>query len=73
MNPITIYTANRRGDKYNTYYPDKRIIASVEDLTEAAQYDQVFAEYSENHRGNDDFIRSDFSTLGSSSSEISML
>ena len=59
MKPITIYTANRRGDKFNTFYPEKRVIASVEDMTEAAQYDQVFAEYKDNHRGNDYFIRSD--------------
>ena len=43
MKPITIYTANRRGDKYNAFYPEHRVIASVEDMTEAAQYDQVYA------------------------------
>ncbi len=59
MKPITIYTANRRGDKFNTFYPEKRVITSVEDMTDAAQYDQVFAEYKDNHRGNENFIRSD--------------
>ncbi len=59
MQPITIYTANRRGDKYNTFYPEKRIITSVEEMTEAAQYDQVFAEYKDCRRSNDNFIRSD--------------
>ena len=59
MKPITIYTANRRGDKYNAFYPEHRVIASVEDMTEAAQYDQVYAEYVDNHRGNENFIRSD--------------
>ena len=59
MKPITIYTANRRGDKYNTFYPERRVIASIEDMTEAAQYDQVFAEYVGNHRANENFIRAD--------------
>lgn len=59
MKPITLYTANCRGDKFNTVYPVKREIASVEDLREAVQYDQVFAEYEGNHRAITDFIRSD--------------
>ena len=59
MKPITIYTANRRGDKFNTFYPEKRIISSAEDLTEAAQYDQVFAEYKDCHRAVTNFICSD--------------
>lgn len=59
MNPITIYTANRRGDKFNTFYPEKRIISSVEELTEAAQYDQVFASYKDCHRAVKNFICSD--------------
>ena len=59
MKSITIYTANRRGDKFNTFYPERRIISSAEDLTEAAQYDQVFATYEGNHRSKDNFICSD--------------
>ena len=59
MKPITLYTANRRGDKFNAVYPVKREIASVGDMKEAAQYDQVFAEYRGRHRAIADFIRSD--------------
>lgn len=59
MNQITIYTANRRGDRFNTFYPEKRVISSVEDLTEAARYDQVFATYADCHRAIANFICSD--------------
>ena len=44
MKPITICTANCRGDRYNTVYPVRREIAALDDLREAVQYDQVFAE-----------------------------
>ena len=59
MKPITIYTANCRENKYNTRYPVRRKITTVDDLQEAAKYDQVFAEYRDCHRSIDDFIRSD--------------
>ena len=59
MKPITVYTANCRGDAYNTVYPVKREVASIEELREAARYDQVFAEYVGLHRSKNDFIRSD--------------
>ena len=59
MKPITIYTANRRGDKFNTFYPEKRIINSDEDMTDAAQYDQVFATYEGNQRSKENYICSD--------------
>ena len=59
MKPITLYTANCRGDRFNSHYPNKRVIASAEDLKDAAQYDQVFAEYRDHHRAITDFICSD--------------
>ena len=59
MRPITLYTANCRGNKFNVCYPVKREITSVEDLREAVRYDQVFAEYRDHHRAVADFIRSD--------------
>lgn len=59
MKPITLYTANCRGNKFNTIYPVKREITSIEDMFEAARYDQVFAEYRGSHRSIADFIRSD--------------
>jgi len=59
MKTITLYASDRRGDKYNTHYPDKRTITSAADLAEAAKYDHVFAEYRGGHRALADFIRSD--------------
>lgn len=59
MKPITLYTANCRGAKTNAFYPVKRIIKTLDELSDALQYDQVFAEYKGNHRGIADFIRSD--------------
>lgn len=59
MKPITIHTANCRENKFNTRYPVTRRITTVDDLREAARYDQVFAEYRNCHRAIDDFIRSD--------------
>ena len=59
MQPITIYTAHCRGNKYNTRYPTRRVITSAEELREAAGYDQVFAEYNGFHRSIEDFIRAD--------------
>lgn len=59
MKPITLYTANLRGDASNSVYPTKRVITSAEEMKEAAQYDQVFAEYRNNRRSVDNFICSD--------------
>ena len=59
MKPITLYTANLRGDASNSFYPNKRVIASAEDLKEAAQYDQVFAEYRDSRRAGEGFVCSD--------------
>jgi hypothetical protein len=59
VKPITLYTANCRGDKYNALYPVKRAIASPDDLRDAVAFDQVFAEYKGGHRAVADFVRSD--------------
>lgn len=59
MKPITLFTASCRGKAYNTIYPIKRTVSSVDELREAACYDQVFAEYKKCHRSIDDFVRSD--------------
>ena len=59
MKPITLFTANCRGQTYNTLYPNRRTITKMDDLLEAVCYDQVFAEYRNNHRSIDDFICSD--------------
>ena len=52
MKPITLYTANCRGDASNSFYPNRRVIASAEDLKDAVQYDHVFAEYRNYHRAH---------------------
>lgn len=70
MKPITIYTANRRGDKFNTFYPEKRIISSVVDLTEAAHYDQVFATYEDCHRTIANFICSDCLSIATTITQV---
>jgi hypothetical protein len=59
MKPITLYTANLRGDASNSVYPSRRVITSAEEMKEAAQYDQVFAEYRNKRRSVDNFICSD--------------
>ena len=59
MKPITLYTANCRGDASNSFYPNKRVIVSAEDLEDAVQYDHVFAEYRNYHRAVADYVCSD--------------
>ena len=59
MRSITLHTANCRGNPYNALYPVRREITTLEDLKEAAKFDQVFAEYKDDHRSVVDFIRSD--------------
>ena len=59
MKPITLYIANCRENQYNTRYPVKREISTLDDLKAAVDFDQVFAEYRDNHRAITDFIRSD--------------
>ena len=59
MKPITLYTANCRENQYNTRYPVKRKISTLDDLKATVEFDQVFAEYRDNHRAITDFIRSD--------------
>ena len=59
MKPITLYTANCRENQYNTRYPVRREIATLDDLKAAVEFDQVFAVYRDDHRSITDFIRSD--------------
>ena len=42
---MTLYTANCRGDKANTSYPNRVEVNNAEDLENAAKYDHVCAEY----------------------------
>ena len=59
MKPITLYTANCWENQYNTRYPVKREISTLDDLKAAVEFDQVFAEYQNDHRAIADFIHSD--------------
>ena len=58
---VTIYTANCRGRKNNTIYPNKCVIENEEDFKAAAAYDHVCALYRDYHRGKDAFISADCS------------
>ncbi len=59
MTPITLYTANCRGDRFNTVYPNKIVVETLDDLRNAVSYDQVFAEYKDGHRSIADFVSAD--------------
>ena len=56
---MTVFVSSYRGNERNAFFPHKRIIQSEQDLLEATKFDHVCAEYRNNHRANNDFIRSD--------------
>lgn len=56
---LTIFTANCRGKKSNTLYPNKCIIDSGEELLKAVCFDHVCGEFKGNHRSVDNFLVSD--------------
>lgn len=56
---LTIYTARCTGNKANCVYPERREISTAEELAVAAKLDHVCAEYRNNYRSRDNFIRSD--------------
>ncbi|AHM57661.1 hypothetical protein EAL2_808p01560 (plasmid) [Peptoclostridium acidaminophilum DSM 3953] len=56
---LTIYTANFTGNQKNCLYPNKSIVTSVDELKEAVKLDHVCAEYKNNYRSADNFIKSD--------------
>lgn len=56
---LTICTANCTGNQKNCLYPNKRVVASVDELKEAVKVDHVCAEYENNYRSADNFIKSD--------------
>ena len=60
---LTLYTANCRGKKNNTIYPNKCIIENEEDFAQAVAYDHVCAKYKRSHRANEDFEYADCSPL----------
>lgn len=56
---LTICTANCTGNQKNCLYPNKRVVTSVDELKEAVKVDHVCAEYENNYRSADNFIKSD--------------
>ena len=56
---ITLYTSSCRGDERNAFYPTKTIVECTDDLTRAAMFDHVAAEYRNKRRSNGNFLRSD--------------
>ena len=55
---LTIFTANCRGRKSNTLYPNKCIIDSEEDFLKVVEFDHVCGEYKGNRRSVDNFLNS---------------
>ena len=55
----TVYTADVTGDKTNCLYPHKKEIVDMASMLEAAKKDHVCAEFNNNYRNTDNFIRSD--------------
>jgi len=56
---LTICTANCTGNQKNCLYPNKRVVTSVDELKEAVKVDHVCAEYGNNYRSADNFLKSD--------------
>jgi len=56
---LTICSANCTGNQKNCLYPNKRVVTSVDELKEAVKEDHVCAEYENNYRSADNFLKSD--------------
>ena len=56
---LTICTANCTGNQKNCLYPNKCVVTSADELKEAVKVDHVCAEYENNYRSADKFIKSD--------------
>ena len=46
-------------NKHNKFYPDVRIISSVQELLEVACYDHIAGTFTNNERNNNNFISAD--------------
>ena len=57
---LIIYGADVVGVESNCRYPHRLEISNAKELTEAILKDHVCAEYKNNYRGNENFIRSNF-------------
>ena len=56
---LTICTANCIGNQKNCLYPNKSVVTSVDELKETVKLDHVCAEYKNNYRSADNFLKSD--------------
>ena len=56
---FTLQTANVKADAKNSFYPNRAEVKDAASLQQAVAWEHVCAQYRNNHRGNEDFIRSD--------------
>lgn len=56
---MTIYSATCRGIALNCRYPNRHVVTTAEELSEAVQFDNVCAKYADDYRSNENFIFSD--------------
>lgn len=56
---LTISTSNCTGNHKNCLYPNKNVVTLVQELKEAVKLDHVCAEYKNNYRSADNFLKSD--------------
>jgi len=59
MMQSTIFTADCTGNQKNCIYPNKNVVTSADELKETVKLDHVCAEYKNNYRSADNFIKSD--------------
>ena len=59
MMQLTIFTADCTGNQKNCIYPNKSVATSADELKETVKLDHVCAEYENNYRSADNFIKSD--------------
>lgn len=55
---FTLFNCDKKESLKNTYYPNKVVITSKEELEEALKFDNVAAKYKDNKRGNENFLAS---------------
>lgn len=56
---LTIFDATCVGNAKNCTYPQKKVVTSADELTEAVKFDHVCAEYTKNYRNVSNFVKSD--------------
>lgn len=56
---LTICTANCTGNQKNCIYPNKNVVTSEDELKEVVKLDHVCAEYKNNYRSTENFLKTD--------------